>query len=332
MNTKFHEFLSIKTKVMCKKILLFIIVSLSISQSVSAQYDPTYTQYMFNEMFINPAYAGTKEAMSATLMRRDQWVTFPGRPATTAFSLNGPVMGNKMGLGLSVLNDRIGVFNRNLIYGSYAYRLKLDEKQTLSFGLSAGIDNQTNRYGDLKLTDVSGAPADPLLNANAPSLTGLNFGTGMFYTTKTFYGGISIPRLLDNFAGFNSTASRAYKITEIRANNFTYYIVAGNVFKINEDLLLKATTMFKVVRDAPVQMDLTANFLIQKFIWAGLDYRNNSAIAAILGWQVNKQLMVSYSYDYGLNKIQLYSQGTHEIVLNYIFAYKGKNVVTPRYF
>lgn len=314
------------------KLVAVLCVMLMITQSGKAQYDAMFTQYMFNEMFINPAYAGSKEAMSTTLLHRQQWVNFPGRPITTSFSLHGPVMGNKMGLGLSVLNEKVGPFNRNLVYGSYAYRLKLTDKQTLAFGLMTGIDNQMNKFSSVQVSDGSaGSVVDPQFAQNTPSMYALNFGGGVYYTTKTFYGGLSIPRMLDNVARFSSKGEY-FKVTSFKASKFTYYITAGNMFTLNEDLKLRASTMIKVVKNARPQMDLGANFLVKEVVWAGLNYRTNSALAVLVGAQVNKQFFVSYSYDFTLNRLRKYSQGSHEIALNYLFSFKSKKVITPRYF
>ncbi len=299
-------------------------------QNVNAQYDAMFTQYMFNEMFINPAYAGSKEAMNATLLHRQQWVNFPGRPVTTSFSLHGPLMENKMGLGISILNEKVGVLNRNLIYGSYAYRIKLDEKSNLAFGLMTGVDNQLNKFSNLTVSEAN-SPSDPQFSNNTPNLYAMNFGGGVYYTTKTFYAGLSVPRMLDNQAKF-TYGGEPIKVTSFKPSRFTYYLTVGNVFKLNDDLKLKASTMIKAVRNAQVQMDLAANLLVKEVLWVGLTYRTNSALAVMLGAQINKQFFASYSYDYTLNKIQRFSQGSHEIALNYLFSYKSKKVITPRYF
>ena len=305
------------------------IALLVVSFSAKAQYDALFTQYMFNEMFINPAYTGSKEAMSATLIHRQQWVNFPGRPITTSFSVHGPLMQNKMGIGLSVLNEKIGVLNRNLVYLSYAYRVKVGDNGKLAFGLMAGIHNQLNKFSTLKTNDDGSI--DPQLVQNSPSLIAPNFGAGIYYSTKKFYAGLSVPRMVDDRVLFSSTGS-ASQSTNINTANFHYYLTVGNVFTLSSDLKLKAQCMVKAVQNAPVQFDLTANFLIKEYIWAGVSYRNKSAVAAILGIQINPQFLVSYSYDYGLNIIQKYSQGSHELGINFLFAYKGKKVVTPRYF
>ena len=311
-----------------KKIALVAIL-FSIVTAGKAQYDALFTQYMFNEMFINPAYAGSKEAMSATLLHRQQWVNFPGRPITTSFSLHGPLMQNKMGAGLSVLNETIGALNRNLVYASYAYRLKTGDNGHLAFGLMAGIHNQINKFASLKTNDDG--TVDPQLGQNSPSIIAPNFGTGIYYNTKTFYTGLSIPRMVDDRVTFNPNGD-VLQTTKIDPSKFHYYLTVGNMFTLTNTLKLKGQAMVKVVQNAPIQYDITATFFIKEMIWAGVSYRSNSAVAAIVGVQINPQFLVSYSYDYGINLIQKYSQGSHEIGINYLFAYKGKKVVTPRYF
>lgn len=320
-----------KTIIIKTKAVILAMVLLLAVQTGKAQYDAMFTQYMFNEMYINPAYAGSKEAMSATLLHRQQWVNFPGRPITTSFSLHGPLQGNKMGVGLSILNEKVGVMNRNLIYASYAYRLKFSNKRSLALGLMGGLDNQSNRLNTLKISNDASAVADPQFG-NSPNVVAPNFGAGIYYSTSKFYAGISIPRMIDNKVRFGPDGSSTVRTTKVAANLFTYYLTAGYVFTLNEDLKLKTTAMVKAVQNAPVQVDLGANFLIKDALWAGLSYRSGSSLALILGYQVNKQFLVSYSYDYGLNKIQKYSQGSHEIVLNYLFSFTGRKVITPRYF
>jgi type IX secretion system PorP/SprF family membrane protein len=304
-------------------VMLFMLVCFA----GKAQYDAMFTQYMFNEMFINPAYAGSKDAMAVNMLHRQQWLNFPGRPVTTTFSLHGPLMNNKMGLGLSVLNERIGKLNRNMIYLNYAYRVKLDKKSTLAFGLSAGIHNQVNKLSELKATDVG----DIQISQNTPSINAPNFGFGVYYNTKKFYAGVSVPRMIDDGYMFDNSGSFHQHIS-FNISKFTYYVTTGYVFEVNEDLRIKPQTMIKVVANAPVQYDVNVNFLIKSIIWAGAGYRSGSNVSAILGIQANPQFMISYSYDYGVNAIQKYSQGSHEIALGYLFSYKQKTVITPRYF
>jgi type IX secretion system PorP/SprF family membrane protein len=264
------------------------------------------------------------------MLHRQQWVSFPGRPISTSFSLHGPLQGNKMGVGLSILNEKVGVLNRNLIYGSYAYRLKIDEKNTLAMGLMAGIDNQMNRLGSVKVSP-EGAPADPQFIQNTPNVVAPNVGMGLYYNNDQLYAGLSIPRLIDNTIKFNPSGATV-KTTRIAASKFTYYFTGGYLFSLQEDLKLRANIMVKALKNAQPQVDVGANFLIRDMIWAGVSYRSATAVSVLLGAQINKQFFACYSYDYGTNKIQKYSLGSHEIVLNYLFSFAGKKVITPRYF
>jgi type IX secretion system PorP/SprF family membrane protein len=308
-------------KTACVSLLFFTTVN------VKAQYDAMFTQYMFNEMFINPAYAGSKDAMAITAAHRQQWVNFPGRPITTTFSLHGPVINEKMGFGISFLNEKIGVLNRNLAYLSYSYKIKAGKNGNLAFGLMGGIHNQVNKFSQLKTTEAG----DIQLVQNSPSVIAPNFGFGIYYSDKKNYAGLSIPRMIDDRVLFDASGN-VTKITKMAPQKFHYYLTFGRMFTLTDDLKLKGQAMIKAVQNAPIQFDVNANFLIKEKIWAGLSYRSGDAVSAILGIQVGPQFVVSYSYDYTLSKIQKYSQGSHEIALSYVFMYKGKKIVTPRYF
>lgn len=294
---------------------------------VNAQYDAMFTQYMFNEMFINPAYAGSKDAMAVTAVHRQQWVNFPGRPITSTFSLHGPVINEKMGFGLSFLNEKIGALNRNLAYISYSYKIKAGKNGHLAFGLMGGIHNQITKFEGLKRTQED----DPKANTNSPSVYAPNFGFGMYYSDKKNYVGLSIPRMIDDHILFDESGNFT-KVTKMAPQKFHYYLTFGRMFTLTDDLKLKGQAMIKAVQNAPIQFDVNANFLIKDKIWAGLSYRSGDAVSAILGIQVGPQFVVSYAYDYTLSKIQKYTQGSHEIALSYVFMYKGKKIVTPRYF
>lgn len=310
-----------------KKSLILLIATILSSTFAKAQYDAMFTQYMFNEMYINPAYTGSKDAMAVNLTHRQQWVNFPGRPITTAFTVHEPLANNKMGLGISVLNEQIGKLSRNLVYLNYAYRVKVGETGHLSFGLMAGIHNQVNKLSELKATETG----DIQISQNTPSLISPNFGAGIYYYTKKFYAGISIPRMIDDSYLFNQTGD-IIKSTKVDVSKFHYYLTIGNVFEINDNLKIKPQAMVKMVQNAPLQYDVNVNFLIKNKIWTGVSYRSGADVSVLLGLQVNPQFLVNYSYDYSLTKIQKYSQGSHEITLGYLFSYKQHKVVTPRYF
>lgn len=310
-----------------RKIILAACLGLLFFTNVKAQYDAMFTQYMFNEMFINPAYAGSKDAMAVTAVHRQQWVNFPGRPITSTFSLHGPVINEKMGFGLSFLNEKIGSLNRNLAYLSYSYKIKAGKNGHLAFGLQGGIHNQVNKFASLKATEAG----DIQVSQNSPSTIAPNFGFGIYYSDLKNFAGLSIPRMVDDQILFDASGN-ATKIIKMSPQKFHYYLTFGRIFTLTDDLKLKGQAMIKAVQNAPLQYDLTANFLIKERIWAGLSYRSGDAVSAILGVQISPQFVASYSYDYTLSKIQKYTSGSHEIALNYVFMYKGKKIVTPRYF
>jgi type IX secretion system PorP/SprF family membrane protein len=306
--------------------LIIPVAALMWSSAVNAQYDPLFTQFMYNEMFINPGFAGSRDAMSATLLNRQQWMNFPGRPVTTTFSVHGPLCLNKMGLGLSVLNEKIGVLNRNLVYGSYAYRIRLG-KGHLGLGISAGLHNQSQRFADLKASR-DGAP-DPQLAQNV-NLTSFNFGAGLYYSTRTFYAGASVPRFINDAPAINGDAISPKGGVSVSALH--YYLMLGKVFEFKNHVALKTQAMLKSVAGAPLQADVNANLLLMQRLWIGAGYRTGSAASALLGIQITPQLFAGYSYDFDLTAMQGYHGGSHEIVLSYLFMFDLKKVLSPRYF
>ncbi len=312
-----------------KLIICTLVLLLGSTAKVLAQYDPMFTQYMFNEMFINPAYAGSKEALAINALHRQQWVGFEGRPVTTTLSMHGPLANNKMGIGLSFLNENIasGKLKRNLAYITYAYRIKTGEKGHLSFGLMGGAHIQSNNYASLQTTDIN----DVRFSANTGNVMTPNFGAGIYYSTQKFYAGLSLPRMVADNLGITSTGD-VKKNTSIDPSKFHYYFTIGRVFNAGDDVKLKPQVMLKAVKNAPVEMDLNLSALLMEKIWIGASYRTKADLSFLAGIQVNPQFLVSYSYDYSLNDLSSYNSGSHEIGLGYVFGFKGKKVISNRYF
>jgi type IX secretion system PorP/SprF family membrane protein len=310
-----------------KVFIVSMMLLYGVQNEVKAQFDAMFTQYMNNEMFINPAYAGSCGALSVTALHRQQWVGFKGAPMTTTLTAHTPLMRNKMGIGLSVLNEKIGVSNRNVIYATYAYRLQVTEKAWLSFGLSAGVHLQLERLSDIE-TDVSN---DPNFSANTPLVATPNFGFGIYFNTDKFYAGFSIPRMVDDHLKVDANMD-VLKRTSIKVKNWHYYATVGRLFTVNSFFKLKPQVMIKAVANAPLEFDLNLNTLIKEMFWIGASYRSSADISILAGVQINPQFLISYSYDYPLTKLQKATSGSHELVLSYLFAFKGKKIVTPRYF
>ena len=306
-----------------RKAVLLAILFLSAAQ-VKAQYEPHFTQYMFNEMFINPAYAGARECISATGLYRKQWVGIDGAPVTETVSIHSPFFDNKMGIGLAVVNEKIGVTQNTGFNASYAYRMPLS-KGKLSLGLQIGA---VNHYEELsKLTTVQSGDAQ--FANNTPKLLLPNAGFGAFYYTQKFYAGLSIPHLILNTVD----AASIKKVTnKASVKDWHYYITAGYIAKVSDNIKLKPTIMIKEVVGSPMQFDASLNALFVDVFWVGAAYRTGDAVSAIAGIQITKQLRLGYAYDYTLSKLKKYNTGTHEITLGFDFSFDKSKIANPRFF
>ncbi len=310
-------------KIQSMKKYVAAFIALFFALSGEAQFDAMFTQYMFNELVINPAYAGSRECLSATAVYRQQWVGLDGAPSTLTGSVHAPLMQQKLGVGLSFLNESIGVSKRTGVSASGAYRIKM-EANTLSFGLQLGIVSLSENLSQLNLQN------DQQFMINSGKKTAPNFGFGAFYTAPKWYVGLSIPRMLKNRLDVSNGTGEVKN--SLAVDDFHYYITAGSVFSIAPSVKLRPNIMLKAVSGAPMQVDLSANALFNELIWAGLAYRTGDAVSLLVGANITKQLRLGYSYDYTLSALQDFNTGSHEIMLGYDFNYSKDKVVTPRYF
>ncbi len=303
-----------------------------ISVSANAQYEPLFTQYMYNETFINPAYVGSRDNISTTLLYRNQWVGIDGAPKTQTLSIHAPVCKNRFGVGLSVMNETIGVSHQMGVYTNFAYRM-LFPHSVLSFGLQGGFVNDEEKFSELHTI----TPNDNQFATDVRKMFLPNFGFGIYYYKDRFYAGISIPRLLENkiqtsFSSIEPSATSSSVINAGKLQLWHYFLASGYVFDLNDDLKFKPSIMVKAVQHAPIELDVDANFLMKDFLWLGASYRTGDAISALLGMQLTKQLRVGYSYDYTLSKLQSFNSGSHEITLGYDFSFDKRKVISTRYF
>lgn len=306
------------------KISVALVISFG-SLTLSAQQNPMFTHYMYNTSVINPAYAGSREALTVTALHRSQWVDFDGAPSTQTLNIHTPLGNEHIGVGLSMMNDRIGPTNNTSINAQFAYRMKLNQKSKLAFGLSGGIDLYQADLNSLNI-DQQG---DPAFENNLSNRTQPNFGFGAYYSRERFYAGISVPNLIQNNYSESTPNGNVY----IGEQQRHYYFIAGALFNLTHSIDFKPTTLVKVTAAAPVQADLTGTFVFMKKLHIGGMYRLGDAYGALVGLSLN-QLYVGYSYDksYGLNTFR-YNQGSHEIVLRYDFIFASKKQIrTPRHF
>ena len=312
------------------KRIVLIAVALIGGLSASAQQDAMYTHYMFNTLAINPAYAGSRDALTVTGLHRSQWVGFDGAPTTQTLTLHAPVFNDKIGLGLSVLNDKIGPINTTAFYADFAYKLQVGEKGKLALGLKGGINLMQGNLSSLALGDQT--QSDNAFANNVESDLLPNFGFGVYYYTSKWYIGASTPKLLEN----NFKTNNSVGGTGLASEHRHYFLIAGTVFNLNENgsLKLKPTTFVKVTNGAPIEADLTGMFILKDKVELGAMYRTGDAVGLLFGYNFTNQLRFGYSFDWSfVNTTGKYNSGSHEVMLRYDFIYKDKEKIrSPRYF
>lgn len=309
--------------------LIVFALGLVIMTSLSsyAQQQGMFTQYMFNGLALNPAYAGSHETLSLTAMTRYQWAGLDGAPNTQTFSAHAPVKNDQIALGLQLYNDNIGVSRTFTTNIAGAYRINF-EKSVLSMGLQLGFSsyrsdvttlNPVFDFNDVALSENVNEPFNP------------NMGAGLYWYSEKYYVGFSVPTL------FNSTINSF----DIEGSGLTYesgdskrhmYLTGGYVFDLGTHFKLKPNGLIKYVHGAPIQIDINANLLINEVAWFGLSYRNGESISVLLELLITSDFRFGYSYDYILNDLKTISSGSHEIMLNYRIEFKKDKITSPRYF
>jgi len=297
------------------------------SLNIQAQQTPMYTHYMDNTLVVNPAYAGSRDALTVTAINRMQWVDFEGAPVTQSITLHSPLENDHLGLGFSILNDKIGPTNLTSVVLDFAYRFKLTENSKMSFGLSAGANLYQANLSALQL-DIQN---DPVFLNNINNHITPNIGFGAYYSRERFYAGFSIPNLLETSY---SEIDQGNGTSLIGKEQRHYFFIAGALFHVTENLDFKPTSFVKVTVGAPIQADLTASFIIQKRFLLGAMFRTGDAVGGLIGFDITEQLHLGYSYDwsFGLQTFK-YNKGSHELILRYDFLiFDKKQIHSPRYF
>jgi type IX secretion system PorP/SprF family membrane protein len=296
-----------------------VVIGLALSTQSHAQQDAMYSQYMFNYLLVNPGYAGSRDVLSLTGMYRRQWVDIPGAPSTITFSGDMPLANERMGLGLTVFKDKVGVEANTGAYASYAYRVRLTQKGTLSFGANVGFTQYSANLADVAQPN----PNDPAFGANIREFNP-NFGFGMFYSTDRFYVSLALPHILNNkLASLEELQSRMKR---------HYFLGMGYVMGLSPNVKLKPSFLVKVVEGAPIQTDFNLNFWYVDKLGIGASYRTGDAVVALLEFQATTGLRFGYAYDITTSDLARYASGTHEIMVRYEFATLKKKIITPRHF
>ncbi len=273
-------------------------------------------------MAVNPAYAGSREVLSITGLSRAQWVGLEGAPVSNTLSLDMPIKDKRIGVGLQVFNDKIGIMSNSGFYGSYAYRIRF-KKSTLSFGLQGGMVHFTANYAQVRLTSIITTVSDRAFQENASILIP-SAGAGFFLNNDNYYIGASLPNLLNTQISSGS---------QVQVNKYDHlFLMGGYVLNLNSDFKLKPSALLKVVSGAPIQLDANVNLWMYDLIAVGISYRTGDAAVAMVELQAAPNFKVGYAYDQSINGLRDFHSGSHELMLRYEFGYTKDKILTPRYF
>jgi type IX secretion system PorP/SprF family membrane protein len=296
-----------------------------LSGIIYAQQDAQYTQYMYNTTVVNPAYAGSRETLSIFGLHRAQWVGLEGAPSTNNISINSPI-GRNVGLGLTVVNDKIGPADENNIAVDFSYSIAVSENYKLSFGLKGSANILNVDFTKLNIYN----PADPRFQDNISNRFSPNVGAGIYLHSEKSYLGLSAPYLLES-KHFDGTANNS-ATSFIASEKKHYYLIAGHVFDVNDNLQFKPSLLTKMVQGAPLQVDLSGNFLINKKFNAGLAYRLSASFSALAGFQVSDSWLIGYAYDRETTNLANYNSGSHELFLRFELVKRNVKIISPRFF
>ena len=285
-----------------------------------AQQDAQYTQYMYNTININPAYAGSRGVMSIFGLHRTQWVGLDGAPTTNAFSLNTPINNSNLGIGLSFVNDKLGPTTDNTISADVSYTLQMANEYKLSFGVKASGNIFNLDVNKLNPTNSGDPNLQNFKNEFSP-----NFGAGVYLHSDKLYLGLSVPNFLED-SKYNDNDVAVFK------ERMNFYFIGGYVFDISPSVKFKPAVLSKVVQGAPLQVDGSANFLFFDKLMLGAAYRWDAAVSALAGFQVTDGLFIGYSYDRETTKLRNYNSGSHEVFLRFELFNKVSKMVSPRFF
>lgn len=284
-----------------------------------SQQDSQYTQYIYNTVNVNPAYAGSRESLTIFLLHRSQWVGLDGAPVTNNVSAHTLIGDSNFGVGISFINDKIGPVNENTVSADLAYFIQISEEFKLSVGLKGTANIFNLDVNKLRIYN----PLDPQFQ-NFDSEFSPNIGAGLFLFSEKTYFGLSIP----NF--FETNRYNDNDIT-VSKEKMHFYFIGGHIFDFSESVKFKPAILAKVVEGAPLQIDLTANFLINDKFTIGGAYRWDSAISGLAGFQISPTLFIGYGYDMETSNLSNYNSGSHEIFLRFEI-FNNNRVTSPRFF
>jgi type IX secretion system PorP/SprF family membrane protein len=305
-----------------RNVLMLIVAALALSRA-TAQQDPQYTQYMFNMLAINPAYAGSGEQLSLKALSRHQWVGFDGNPTTQTLTGHSTVWHESLALGGTLIRDEHGPVSQYGLFADVAYRIFFDRSK-LAFGLKIGANYFQGDFAELSPLDAT----DPVFQQSVNGKIDPQFGFGLMLYDDRYYVGLSVPRIL-NTKFFDADTLETFA----QAGQRDHFMLSGGyVFELSNYVKFKPTALIKGVNGAPWSFDLSANFLFYEKFWLGAMYRHEDAIGVMAQYEFIEGLSAGYAYDLTLSDLRAYNSGSHEIMISYQFGDPNKGIRSPRYF
>lgn len=312
------------------KVLILLGGLLLICGTVVAQQDAQYTQYMFNTMSVNPAYAGSRGQLSIAALYRSQWVGLEGAPKTQTLNIQSPIRNSKLGYGVSIVNDEIGdgAVQETYFDAVVSYTIDVSAEGKLSFGLKAGGNLLNLDFSRLRNFDKETVTTDNIENRFSP-----NVGVGLYYHAERFYAGLSAPNLLQT-EHFDNSQQEAGSVQFLSKERINFYLITGYVFDLNGNLKFKPALLTKVVGGAPLQVDMSANFMFNDRFTFGAAYRWDAAVSAMAGFQISDQFMIGLAYDRETTDLggTQFNDGSFEVLLRYELVKSFQRLVSPRFF
>jgi len=288
-------------------LLLLALIVAGLTENVTAQQDPMYTQYMDNLLVVNPGYAGTRGDANFLVVARNQWVSFDGAPRTRTLSFNTPLKKDKIGLGFSIMTDKIGPLRQTGLYFDYSYSLKMGLNYKLSLGLKGGFS-----FYRAALTELSTVNPDPIYERDIYKNFLPNFGVGAFLYSEDTYFGFSVPKLVENVISREN-----YQTEYVNKEEIHLYLVAGKKFLLNETMQLKTHSMLRMLKNAPLSFDITALIGLKEQFWFGGMIRFGDSYGFLAQVKPTRDILIGYSYDLNFSGLNAFNNGTHEIMLSY---------------
>jgi type IX secretion system PorP/SprF family membrane protein len=306
-----------------KKIYLAALATFLGVLGLQAQQDPHYTQYMYNMNVMNPAYAGSKEHLSFGLLYRKQWVDVDGAPSTGSFSGSLPV-GKNVGVGLSVIADKIGPVEEQNAYGDFSYTLRLNGAHRLAFGIKGGATFQRiGLFSDINNPNLPDQ-TDEAFQENTNNVY-LNFGAGVFYYSDNYYLAFSVPNML-------KATQLDYNGRKFGSETRHFFLTGGYVFNLSDNVKFKPFAMLKGAFEAPTSLDVSTNFLFNEKFEIGATYRIDDSFGGMVNYAINPNVRIGYAYDHIISDLKTVTTSSHEIILLFDLDFPKKVSRSPRYF